>query len=66
MDWFSRIYAFNAYGDKDNREKKIKSFIDAGWEYIGETPIISAPFISVGWPKEKEEIIYPADYSEPK
>ncbi|WP_068672316.1 hypothetical protein [Oceanobacillus sp. Castelsardo] len=66
MERYSRIYSFNAYGNKTNLEKTIKNFVDAGWEFIGDTPVLTAPFISVGWLKEKGEIIYPDGYPKPK
>lgn len=65
MERFSHIQAFSLSGDNDKLQKEIKSFLDVGWEYIGETPILSFPLISVGWLKEKGDVIYP-DYTEPK
>lgn len=66
MERYSHIQAFSTYGDKESLEKTLQSFLDIGWEYIGETPILSVPFISVGWLKENGEVIYPNDYSKLK
>ncbi|MDQ0176034.1 hypothetical protein [Bacillus chungangensis] len=59
---YSQIQAFNAYGSQEELQKKIKTFQDNGWVFIGSTPIVGAPFLSVGWPKEKGDPIYPEEY----
>lgn len=62
MSAYSHIQAFNPYGNEAELDKKVKTFQDFGWDFIGATPIIGTPFISVGWLMDKGDPIYPPKY----